>query len=79
MKTYLENLITEKETDLETTINIDGHIGITYQMLIDYIVEVGTAYHEQIRTTLVKIDFLNGDVFHYLNFLAEGMVKALGY
>ena len=62
MKTYLINLI-------------EGHFGITYQMLVDYIVSA-KPYHKQIRATLVKIDFLNGDIFDYLNHLANGMVQA---
>jgi hypothetical protein len=28
---------------------------------------------------LVRIDFKNGDVFHYLRHLATGMVAACGY
>lgn len=78
MKTYLTNLIEEKGKSLDTEISIDGHIGLTYEMLVDFIVEA-KPYHKQIRTTLVKIDFHNGDVFHYLQHLAEGMVKSLGY
>ena len=78
MRNYLETLITEKGKSLDADLNIDGHIGLTYQMLVDFIVEA-KQYHKQIRATLVKIDFLNGDVFHYLNHLAEGMVKSLGY
>ena len=78
MKEYLENLITEKGTALETEIEIDGHFGLTYQMLVDYIVPA-EAYHSQIRDTLVKIDFMNGDVFHYLDFLTKGMLKSIGY
>ena len=68
----------EKGTSLDSTINLDGHFGLTYEMLVDFICEA-KEYHTQIRTTLVKIDFANGDVFHYLNHLAEGMVKSLGY
>ena len=78
MKTYLINLITEKGKSLDSTINLDGHIGLTYQMLVDFICE-NKEYHKQIRNTLVKIDFQNGDVFHYLDYLAVGMIKALGY
>lgn len=74
MREYLENLITEKGKDLDSTIKLDGHIGLTYQMLVDFICEMKD-YHEIIRKTLVKIDFLNGDVFHYLNHLASGMVS----
>jgi len=76
--TYLTNLITEKGTDLDTCISLEGHMGLTYQMLIDYI-EGAVEYHTQIRNTLVQIDFKNGDVFHYLDYLAAGMVAALGH
>ena len=78
MKIYLTQLITEKGTDLEDTINLDGHIGLTYQMLVDFVCSV-PEYHKEIRKTLVKIDFANDDVFHYLKHLAQGMVKSLGY
>lgn len=78
MRTYLNNLITEKGRSLETEINIEGHFGLTYEMLVDFICEAKD-YHSQIRTTLVKIDFMNGDVFHYLNHLTIGMLKSLGY
>ncbi len=78
MKTYLINLITEKGTSLSTELQIEGHYGITYEMLVDYIAEAKD-YHSQIKNTLVKIDFMNGDVFHYLQHLAMGMLKALGY
>ena len=78
IRNYITTLIEEKGKSTQSEINIEGHIGLTYEMLIDYIVEF-PQYHNQIRTTLVKIDFHNGDVFHYLDYLAEGMVKALGY
>lgn len=79
MRNYLEALITEKGTDLEADINLDGHFGLTWQMLVDFIVEQAPEHHASIRTTLVKIDFLNGDVFDFLTHLAKGMVKACGY
>lgn len=78
MKNYLETLITEKGISLEAEIKIDGHFGLTWQMLVDFIAEAKD-YHNEIKTMLVKIDFLNGDVFHYLNHLANGMIKSLGY
>tara|TARA_R110002020_G_scaffold12409_10_gene45549 strand:+ start:2743 stop:2985 length:243 start_codon:yes stop_codon:yes gene_type:complete len=80
MKTYLKNLITEKGIELEADINLDGHFGLTWAMLVDFVSAPELKeHHNTIRTTLVKIDFLNGDVFHYLRHLAEGMVKSLGY
>lgn len=80
MRNYLTNLITEKGFDLETEIEIDGHIGLTYAMLVDFICQPEmTSHHAKIRKTLVMIDFQNGDVFHYLKHLATGMVAACGY
>lgn len=77
MKRYLKTLIEEKGRDLDDEIKLNGHIGLTYGMLVDYIHEA-KEYHKTIRKTLVMIDFGNGDVFHYLDYLAEGMVEALG-
>jgi len=75
METYLTTLIEEKGRRITDAIDIKGHIGLTYEMLIEFIGSM-PEYHKQIRTTLVKIDFLNGDVFHYLHHLAEGMVAS---
>ena len=76
MKSYLTTLIEEKGRELTDTIELEGHIGLTYQMLVDFI-ETMPEYHAQIRQTLVKIDVLNGDVFDFLNHLAEGMVASV--
>jgi hypothetical protein len=76
MKTYLTNLIEEKGRSLEATIPLEGHIGLTYEMLVDFIASA-PEYHKQIRNTLVYIDYKNGDVFHYLHYLAAGMVECL--
>ena len=78
MRNYLVNLITEKGVGIDSLINLEGHIGLTWEMLIDFICSM-PQYHESIRKTLVMIDFKNGDVFHYLNHLAEGMVKSAGH
>jgi len=78
MKQYLKTLIEEKGKELDTEIQIDGHFGLTYEMLFDFIEQM-PEYHEQIRKTLVIIDFKNGDIFHYLTHLANGMLTSIGY
>jgi len=78
MKQYLSELIEEKGKSLDYNLNIDDHIGITFEMLFDFI-ETMPKYHQSIKNTLVKIDFENGDIFHYLNHLGKGMVKSVGY
>lgn len=74
---YLTDLINEKGCSVDDSIQIDGCIGLTWQMLIEFIESV-PEYHEPIRTNLVKIDFNNGDVFGYLTHLANGMIVATG-
>jgi len=77
IREYLTALITEKGQSLENGPNIDGHIGLTWEHLIDFI-ETAPEHHEEIRKTLVGIDFQNRDVFHYLTFLSDAMIKAKG-
>jgi len=78
MRNYLTTLITEKGKSTDDLINLEGHHGLTYDMLIKFI-ETQKTYHAQIKKTIVQIDFANGDVFHYLKHLALGMVKSVGY
>jgi hypothetical protein len=78
MKQYLKTLIEEKGKSLDDEIKIEGHIGLTYEHLADFI-DTAPEFHSDIKNTLVKIDFHNGDVFHYLDHLANAMVKAMGY
>ncbi|MFT6903895.1 MAG: hypothetical protein ACJAS1_000540 [Oleiphilaceae bacterium] len=79
MKKYLTNLITEKGVSLDAEItglkdSIFGEvIGMTWNDVVDFIVE-NKEYHSKARNTLVAIDFKNGDIFHFLRYLAQGMV-----
>ena len=77
MTEYLTALIEEKGSSLDTEIQVEGHIGITYQNLVEFIEQVPKEMQSQIKDMLVKIDFHNGDVFDYLNHLVEGMAKQL--
>lgn len=76
MNDYLCTLINEKGVSIYEEIQIEGHFGLRWSDLIDFIVSL-PEYHQKIKDTLVKIDFLNGDVFHYLNYLANGMVQSV--
>ncbi len=80
MRAYLVALITEKGRDINDEIqgltnDVFGEVmGVEYETLIDFVVDM-PQLHKQIRDTLVMIDFKNGYVFHYLDFLANGMVN----
>ena len=77
MKKFLETLLEEKGIDIETPIEIEGESGINFM-------EVGTVVehiliapkHEQtkIKDILVKIDFQNGDILHFIKHLARALV-----
>ena len=69
IRTYLTNLITEKGQTVDTAVERDGHIGLTWENLIEFCEQVNPKDQEKIIETCTKIDFNNGDVFHFLNYL----------
>ena len=80
IRNYLETLLTEKGITLNHTIevksnNIFGNHFIPMEVVIEFIETLSTPVQEQIRKTLVRIDFMNGDVLHYFQFISEGMVQ----
>ncbi|WP_321437276.1 hypothetical protein [uncultured Bacteroides sp.] len=77
---YIETLLEEKNINSETNLlENEGHFGLTVNMLVDFIYSMPANIVKQIESTFRKIDFLNGNVMNYINFLAKGMVKSLGY
>lgn len=70
-------MIVEKGIDTERNIEIDGHFGLTYSMLIDFLNGLPKNFKDQVKQKLVAIDFMNGDIFHFLKHLANGMVKSI--
>ena len=80
VKKYLVNLIEEKGRDITSDIEgFEGHINLTYEILIEFLTNLPKDQQQQIRHKLVMIDFKNGDVFHFLHYLTEGMIKLAGY
>ena len=75
MKNYLTNLIEEKGKSLDTPVKIDGHIGMTLENVVEFICQLPAEVQKDCRNKLVYIDFKNGDVFHFLDYIALGMSK----
>lgn len=76
MKTYLQNLLQQKRIDIETRLEVEGPSGannMPLQMVVDAINGTSKQEQNQIRKTLVTIDFKNGDVMHYFNHLAQAL------
>jgi len=74
---YLELFFEEKEIKFEAW-EIE-HNGQTHFIDTDFVIEAiqgaPEREKEQISNTLRKIDFANGNVNHFLKFLAEQLIK----
>ena len=82
-KKYLYDLIEEKGISLDSDIRITmkdpeytHHIGFTYLYLIDELCDLPVKVQDKIKDTLIKIDYRNGDVFHYLDYLSIPILKS---
>lgn len=75
---WIRTFIEEKglDIDLEFTIehNNTTHF-ITLGFIIDLIVKAQKQEQEQIKNKIVYIDFRNGDVIHFFEFLANAYIK----
>ncbi len=77
MTNYFETLISEKSAhDLDDSFEVEGPSGanwMTYQNVVDAIASAPKSEQTAIRNNLIRIDFANGDVFHYFRHLAQAI------
>ena len=76
---YLRTLLNEKgiSEDYVFTIDTDdfwGHHIIPMEVVIEFIDNLDTNTQTKIKDTLVMIDFKNGDILHYLEFITRKMI-----
>ena len=75
-KLWLDTFIEEKELPMDDIFEItkDGNLNIfSYKSIYEYILISTPTEKEKIKKTIVKIDFLNGDVLHYFRHLANAI------
>lgn len=75
---WIETFIEEKGLDLdhEFTIEHDGNIHfLTLEFLVELMIKAPKNEQLQIKEKVVYIDFKNGDVMHFFNFLAGAYIK----
>jgi hypothetical protein len=79
-KQYFESFFAEKEIAYELfEIEFAGQTHfIDTDFVIELIKKAPKGEQVQLRNTLVKIDFVNGNVNHFLKFLAESYIKNRG-
>tara|TARA_R110000737_G_scaffold341992_1_gene366369 strand:+ start:36 stop:278 length:243 start_codon:yes stop_codon:yes gene_type:complete len=74
---WLDLLVDEKGLDLEKVIVIDGPSGenmIPLGVVVEHVKIAPKTEQAKIKTMLVKIDFMNASVEHYLTHLAQALV-----
>ena len=73
---WLETFLSEKGIDGETVLAVEGPSGPNF-IPVDCLVAaiIGAPANEQagIKSTIVKIDFINGDVLHFFRHLARAI------
>ncbi|MCM3773992.1 hypothetical protein ACTHPB_27760 [Priestia megaterium] len=78
-KKWLQTLVEEKGLSYECfTVKHEEFIHfIEMDYLIDFLSGLDKEMQDTIKTTLVKIDFMNGDVMHFLDHCATGYIQVV--
>ena len=73
---WLDTLVSEKGTDLEHVITVEGKSGtnwIPLQTVIEHIKNQSTENKKKVKDTLVRIDFNNWPIEHFFKHIAQSM------
>lgn len=73
---WLNTFITEKDLDLDHTFEVEGDGGLNLIPLgavVDMMQTWPDDLQSRAKTTLVKIDFVNGDAVDFLKYIAAKM------
>lgn len=76
--TWLDTFVSEKGLDTDFVFEVEGAGGTNFiplECVIDFIKGTDADIKAKIKTTLVKIDFMNGDAMHFFNHCAKGMAQ----
>ena len=74
--TWLDTFIREKGIDTEQVLEAEGPSGtnsIPVGCIVDLMKQAPRHEQQAIKSTIVKIDFRNGDVLHYFRHLAQAV------
>ena len=73
---WIDTFLSEKNIDTERTIEIEGASGLNVmplEIVIDAIKNTSATEQAQIKNTIIRIDFKNGDVMHFFKHLAHAI------
>lgn len=72
-ETWFKSFLEEKEVDMSFFVTAGDGSQLQVGDVCSAILSAAPQEQEKIKTTLVKIDFLNGDVYHYFKHLAQAL------
>lgn len=77
MKNFERRMLEEKELlDHILEFEVDGiNHTMPVEVVIEFIENIKGPVRKQIRNQFSKIDFVNGDLLHYVTFLAKGITQ----
>jgi len=73
---WLDTFINEKGVDLDATFEVEGAMGanvMPYGVVVEAIKSAPDHEQRAIKSTIVKIDFVNGDVRHFFRHLGQAL------
>ena len=78
-KKWFQTFVDEKGIDLEATFSFENENGFNlmpYGVVVEAIAATESpAQQKAIKATIVKIDFFNGDVYHYFRYLGRALAN----
>ncbi len=78
-KKWLSVFISEKDIDREMMLEVE-HNGdihfVSVGVLESFICRMDKETLRNIKNTILKIDYVNGDVLHFFKYMAKGMLVA---
>ena len=79
-RNYLNLLLKEKGISLQHTFEIPsdsifGNHFVPMEVVLEFIESLDNQTQSKIKETLVLIDFKNGNVLHYMEYITKGMVQ----
>ena len=73
---WITCFISEKDLDTDMMFDVEGPSGVNimdYNVVIQAMFDAPQHEKDSIKKTIIKIDFMNGDVLHYFRHLAHAL------
>ena len=77
-KQWLDTFISEKNLPMENTFTIEKNNNLnimTYKTIYEYMLIANDQEQKKIKDTIVKIDFLNGNVLDFFKHLGNAIAR----